>query len=63
MHYEGNVLITVQPSGEKFSFKVFKESQLEKLLEILRILEQSAKDEQALLEQQSQQADEENNNV
>lgn len=62
-NFEAQAVIKIHPSGESFSFKIFKAEQVDKLIEMLRILEQAAKDEQALRLQESQQADEENNNV
>ena len=63
MQFEAKAVINVYPTGDKFEFSIFKQDQLDKLIDILKILEESAKQEQALRMQESQQSDEENNNV
>jgi hypothetical protein len=60
MQFEAKAVINVYPSGDKFTFNILKQEQLDKLIEILRILEESAKSEQELRRQESQQSDEEN---
>ncbi len=60
MHFEAKAVIHVYPTGEKFEFRVFKQKQLDKLVDILKILEASAKQEQDLRDQESQQSDLEN---
>lgn len=57
--FEAKAVINVYPSGDKFTFNIFKQEQLDKLIEILRILEESARNEQALRQQESEQSDEE----
>ena len=57
--FKAKAVISIYPSGEKFSFTIFKEEQLDKLIEILRILEESARNEQALRQQESEQSDKE----
>jgi hypothetical protein len=60
MQFEARAVIMVFPTRDKFEFVIHKQEQLDKIIEILRILEESAKQEHALRLQESQQADLEN---
>ena len=62
MRFEAKAVIHVYPNGDKFEFNIFKQDQLDKLIEILKILEESAKQEQAMQQQESQQSDEDRAN-
>ena len=46
MNFEAKAVINVYPSGDKFTFNIYRKDQVEKLVEILTILETSAKAEQ-----------------
>lgn len=49
MSFKAKAVIHIHPSGEKFSFEIYRQDQVDKLIEILTILEQSAKEEQAAI--------------
>lgn len=56
-NFYGKAVIHTYPNGERFEFFIHTEKELDYITNVFRIMEQSAKDEQARLNEQSQADD------